>query len=146
MIFDTINKTRLDQFSIGGKLDAFRHTFYMAAFAQKVKPAKLRKLGEAHEKTNYRQFKKSKTENGEIPDSLSSVMDLKNNELGLSIGCSNRNADLLTLKEMVIANINSGAAFKMRRNHRGRYLTCDGNEIVLNGKRWNIPKCLVASD
>src|SRR4051794_3063755 len=41
-----------DQYPNGGLSDAFRHTFYMAAFAQKIKPKKLRKLGLAHEKGN----------------------------------------------------------------------------------------------
>ncbi len=38
-------KFELDSFTNGGKLDAFRHTFFMAAFAQKVKPKKIKKLG-----------------------------------------------------------------------------------------------------
>src|SRR4051812_7654223 len=41
-------KTELDHFSNGGKLDAFRHVFFMACFAQKIKIKKLRKLGQAH--------------------------------------------------------------------------------------------------
>ena len=35
----------LDKFETGGTLDAYRHVFYMAAFAQKVKIKKLKKLG-----------------------------------------------------------------------------------------------------
>ena len=58
------NKLLLDSYSTGGKLDAFRHVFFMSAFAQKIKTKKLRKLGIAHEKGNYRQFLKNQNENG----------------------------------------------------------------------------------
>src|SRR6478609_8317397 len=50
-----IEKT-LDPYSAGGKADAFRHVYFMALYAQKIKPKKLVKLGKAHEKSNYRQF------------------------------------------------------------------------------------------
>jgi len=137
----------LDNFSNGGKLDAFRHYFYMAAFAQKVKATKLRKLGEAHEKHNYKQFLKSQLEEGEVPDSLSSVMDLKNNELGFKMGESNKKTDLETLKKSVIEKIKAGDAFIMNRNKKGDYLDCDNKIYLLNAKekKWRLPKCLVSS-
>ncbi|MGZ4100232.1 MAG: DUF6973 domain-containing protein, partial [Bacteroidia bacterium] len=78
---DLTIREQLDTFSNGGKLDAFRHVFFMAAFAQKVKTKKLRKLGIAHEKGNYQAFLHSKKEEGEIADSISTVMDLQNNEV-----------------------------------------------------------------
>lgn len=139
-------KQQLDAYASGGQLDAFRHVFYMAAFAQKVKAKKLRKLGEAHEKANYKQFLLAKEEEGEIPDSLSSVMDLKNNELGIMIGSKNKWAPLDTLRQLVIAHIRNGNALIMKRNRRGNYLDCQNRELpgpVL--REWNIPKCLVPS-
>src|SRR4051812_13665915 len=40
-------KQQLDSFASGGQLDAYRHAFYMAAYAQKIKIKKIRKLGRA---------------------------------------------------------------------------------------------------
>jgi hypothetical protein len=141
-------KLELDSFSNGGKLDAFRHLFYMAAFAQKVKARKLRKLGRAHERTNYKMFKRSGTEFGELPDSLSTVMDLMNNELAFQIGAQNKNLSLGQLQDLVIKEIRAGKAMIMKRDKDGRYLDCSGMtiDLPLREKKWNLPKCLVASD
>lgn len=145
---DTLLITALDRFTNGGKLDAFRHTFFMAAFAQKVKIKKLRKLGEAHEKASYKIFLKSASEDGEIPDSLSTVMDLKNNETGFVIGKQNRNVDLENLKIITIKHINQGETVIMKRKLNGIYLNCDNTEINLQLylNNWYIPKCLVPSN
>ncbi|MBK7668826.1 MAG: hypothetical protein IPJ32_16710 [Sphingobacteriaceae bacterium] len=97
--YEEVKKTKaLDTFENGGKLDAFRHTFFMAAFSQKIKTKKIRKLGIAHEKGNYTHFLKNIKEDGELADSLSSVMDIKNNELGFKIGNTNKKKDLSDLK------------------------------------------------
>lgn len=140
--------TMLDSFANGGKLDAFRHVFYMAAMAREVKPSKLRPLGRAHEKSNYNQFKRGTLEFGERPDSLSGVMDLANNELGLRIGSSAKNMDYETLSLLVIKSIKNGEALIMKRNRKGNYLDCSGKEINLAQfkDKWAIPKCLVNSD
>lgn len=140
-------KARLDSYSGGGKLDAFRHVFFMAAFAQKIKIKKLRKLGVAHEKGNYKQFLKQKTENGEVPDSLSNVMDLANNELGFTIGLANKEKGLEALRPIVIKEILNGNALILKRNREGRFVDCNNNVIdpgLYKGK-WFVPKCLVSS-
>jgi hypothetical protein len=141
-------KIQLDSFVNGGKADAYRHTFFMAAYAQKIKTGKIRKLGIAHEKTNYRQFLRTTHEYGELPDSLSSVMDLKNNELGFVLGSGNKKAPLQELQHIVIDQIKRGKAVIMKRNEKGSYLDCNNNEIDLKmfSKIWNVPKCLVSSD
>jgi hypothetical protein len=140
--------TQLDSFSNGGKLDAFRHTFYMSAFAQKIKVKKIRKLGIAHEKSNYRNFLKSKTEDGELADSVACQMDLLNNELGFSIGKSNKKLSPDELKQLVIKEINNGKAVIVKRNKRGVYLSKDDETIDLKAFKgvWETPKWLVASD
>lgn len=140
--------TELDNFSNGGKLDAFRHVFFMAAFSQKVKVKKLRKLGKAHEKGNYKQFLKSSVEDGEVPDSLSSVMDIQNNEVGFVNGRENKTVSLENLRTIIITKIKAGEAFIMKRKINGTYLDCSDaliNPDLYKGK-WNIPKCLVPSD
>lgn len=138
---------QLDSYSSGGKLDAFRHVFFMAAYAQKIKTKKLRQLGEAHEKGNYLQFLKSENEYGERPDSMACVMDLRNNELGFLIGKANRKLSLEKLKTLVVKEINQGNAFMIKRNSLGNYVDCDNREIDINAfsKQWFVPKCLVSS-
>lgn len=141
-------KARFDSYSSGGKLDAFRHVFFMAAFAQKINIKKLRKLGIAHEKGNYKQFLKNKTENGEVPDSLSTVMDLANNELGFITGASNRNKSIEELRPIVIKEILNGKALILKRNKQGRFIDCNDKVIdpgIYSGK-WFVPKCLVPSN
>lgn len=141
-------KMALDSFNNGGKLDAFRHVFFMATFAQKIKTKKLKKLGIAHEKGNYRQFLKHQNEEGERPDSLSNVMDLKNNQLGLIIGSENKKSPIDELKQKVIKEISSGKALIILRNTKGLYVDCNNsiidNKLYIN--KWYIPKCLVPSD
>jgi hypothetical protein len=148
-IMPELNITRhLDSFTAGGKADAFRHIYYMALYSQKIKARKLVKLGEAHERSNYRQFKKNKDEYGEKPDSLSSVMDLKNNKVGITLGSQNKTLDKKELAQLVIAEIKNGKAVIMKRNSKGEHLRCDGNviEMAQFKNTWNIPKCLVPSN
>lgn len=138
----------LDAHTSGGKADAYRHIFFMAAYSQKIKQKKVRKLGLAHEKSNYKQFLNSSEEYGELPDSMSTVMDLYNNELGFVIGLNNKKDDLETLSGRVIKEIKNGKALIMKRNLKGSYLNCSGELIDLTfyKKKWNIPKCLTNSN
>ena len=144
---DRAVKQQLDSFASGGKLDACRHMFYMASYAQKIKVKKVRKLGIAHEKANYKQFLKLQNEEGEIPDSLSSVMDLQNNELGFAIGCNNRSLTREELRNKIIEEIKNGKAVIFKRDAAGNYLDCENKPLKINDyrKRWFIPKCLVPS-
>ena len=141
-------KFKLDSFTNGGKLDAYRHIFFMACFAQKVKASKITKLGIAHEKANYQQFKKHTFEFGEIPDSLSTIMDLRNNELGVKIGMNQKKLSHKNLDLLVIETIKNGEAYIIKRNSSGVYLNCENQAIDLNNYqgKWSIPKCLVKSN
>ena len=145
---DATIRQQLDNYSSGGKLDAFRHVFYMAAFAQKVKTKKLRKLGKAHERSNYKQFLKGKNEEGELPDSLGSVMDLYNNEIGFAIGDLNKKTGLKELGQKCIDALKEGKAYILKRNEGGRYIDCEGNiaEPKNNKKTWGLKQCLVRSN
>lgn len=141
-------KQRLDSFANGGKIDAFRHIFFMVAFHQKVKTSALRKLGIAHENQNYRQYLKGE-ENGEWRhDSLSMVMDLYNNEVALQVNATSEKIPLEELKEQVIQIIQNGKALILKRNQKGDLIRCDGS-LIHKGEfsdAWYIPKCLVSSD
>lgn len=141
-------RTELDSFSNGGKLDAFRHIFFMGAFAQKVKIKKLRKLGEAHEKANYKMFLNSCKEFGERGDSLGSVMDILNNELAFKMAEQNKKLSLIELQQLVLTEIKHGTAIIVKRKRNGNYLDCRDQIIDLKiySNRWSVPKCLVKSN
>lgn len=139
---------RLDSFSSGGQLDAFRHVFHMAGYAQKIKGRKLVRLGQAHEKGNYRDFLRHRSEDTELPDSLSSIMDLLNNEVGIRAGQNNKNSRIDELAGICVQLILAGEAWTLRRNKAGKFTDCNGKELQLQTftHQWNIPKCLVHSD
>lgn len=137
----------LDAYENGGKLDAFRHMFAMAYFSKYISVKKLRKLGAAHEKGNYLQYLNEQSdEGGELPDSVSSVMDLKNNDIALGLAKEVKKLDIEEVEQKIINLILAGGGFIIKRNHEGLYVDCDGN-IISRGrmyKQWNIPKCLTA--
>jgi hypothetical protein len=144
----TIKKERsLDTLISGGNLDAFKHTYWMARLASEIGKKKALKLGKAHEKGNYLQFKKHKKEDGQLPDSISTVMDLWNNNLGVEIYLNKKNKDKEILKASVFEAVKSGKAKVLKTNSKYEFLDCDSNVINLElykGK-WNVPKCLINS-
>ncbi len=141
---ENLLKVKLDAYTSGGKLDAFRHVFYFAAFAQKIKPKKVLKLGKAHEKTNHLDFKRGKFENEVMADSISCVMDLLNNEVGVKLGSENKNLSLEELKQKVMELINKGDAYHILRDKEGRFIDCNNNviDMSLYKGKWTIPKCI----
>lgn len=146
---DSIQKTKiLDGDANGGKVDAFRHAFWMASLAQKMKWRKAYRLGKAHEKGNYIDYKKHRKEDGTFPDKISSTMDLWNNDIGLEIGKTNRNISSDSLKHIVIDYILSGKMKVIKKNKQGQFLDNNGNIIhndSLKGK-WENQKVLINSD
>lgn len=145
-IYEQLKRKNMpDSFVNGGKLDAFRHVFFMAAFAQKVKAKKILKLGIAHEKGNYKSFLKAKKEDGELADSLSSVMDLQNNYLGIETGIKYKEKNPEELSAICLTAILAGNAVYFKRDKNGNYLKCTGEliDLKLYTKKWFIPKCLI---
>lgn len=148
-IYKTVqHRAELDAYASGGKLDAFRHVFYFSAFAREIPVKKLRKLGMAHENQNYRQFLKGENDSTQRHDSLSMVMDLRNNELAFEQAERFRALPLTQLRDSVIALIVEGKAWILLRNRSGNFLNCDEKPISLNAYRhnWYLPKCLVPSN
>ncbi|MEW6468918.1 MAG: hypothetical protein AB1458_08340 [Bacteroidota bacterium] len=152
-VCDSLKKdSLLDGDENGGQLDAFRHCYWMALLGQHIRPAKAYKLGLAHEKGNREQFEKGQLEEGALPDSMSSVMDVVNNQLGIQLALANRgskaplsNADLILFIQHKILK---GEMRILLKDEQGRFLTCEGEPIdlsVYKGK-WNVPKCLVKSN
>ena len=66
----------------GGSLDAFRHAYWMANLSSAIGSRKALKLGKAHEKGNYLEYKRHRLEDSILPDSVSCAMDLANNRVG----------------------------------------------------------------
>jgi hypothetical protein len=144
-----VKNALLDADPYGGQIDAFRHTYWMARLSQNMKWCKAIKLGKAHEKANYLSFKKMKTdEEGLHSDSLSSVMDLFNNDVGSAIGCNFKSATQEEIYNYVIESLMAGKLKVIYKNMNRNPLDCDGKiiEDSLLFRKWNTPKCLVKSD
>ncbi|MEA3451230.1 MAG: hypothetical protein U9Q83_04935 [Bacteroidota bacterium] len=143
-----IADTELDGDNNGGMVDAFRHCLWMAMLVQEIKPKAAKKLGNAHEKGNYKDFKKKILEEDSLPDYKSCEMDLKNNSVGLELGKEFLGSDLETLIQLVKKKVTSGVCWKIRKNSMGRFL--DENANIIPPKdwigKWITPKILVPSD
>jgi len=129
----------------GDQIDAFRHTYWMARLAQEIGTEKAKSLGIAHEKGNYRTYKRRRKEDGVIPDKISSEMDLFNNNVGLVIGEKTTTNDL---KNIIVQAILEGQCKIIWTDKSGNCLNCRGSILLkeeLTGK-WKNDKCLVDSD
>lgn len=139
----------LDTFNHGGKLDAFRHAFWMACLAEKIGASASRKLGQAHERGNYKAFKKGKTEDGFLQDATAVEMDLYNNEEGLRIAGERKSDSLSGLREQVLQAIKEGKMKIMKRNAQGRLTDCNGTVPIVDDRKktdWKLPFCLISSN
>ncbi|MEN8186590.1 MAG: hypothetical protein ABFR05_05625 [Bacteroidota bacterium] len=147
-ITDSISNTEIigNDFN-GGKLDAFKHSFWMAYLTRNIGKRAALKLGEAHEKGNYQSFKKNKKEDGYVHDKISSEMDIYNNEIGANIAIQNPESTLTDLENLIIKAINQGKMKVIKKDSTGNFLTCEGVIIPvdsLKGK-WENEKCLIYS-
>lgn len=129
----------------GDQVDAFRHAYWMALLTFEIGERRARKLGKAHEKGNYQQFKKGKTEDGVLPDKISSEMDLFNNEVGLSLVKMSRVEELINEVIMLVIN---GKCKVIKTDANSNFIDEQNNMIPneeLQGK-WENRKVLVSSD
>lgn len=132
----------------GGKLDAFKHAYWMGCLSNKVGACRSLKLGKAHEKGNYLQFKKHELEETILPDSISSVMDLHNNAAGADAVKGFKNISRQETQQKIITALKDGKLLIIKKDAQGNYLYCDGSIINMQlwlGK-WGIPKCLISSE
>jgi len=132
----------------GGHADAFKHSYWMARLAQDIHINAALKLGIAHEKGNYKTFKKNKLEDGFHPDKRSSEMDLFNNKVGTRIGDTNNILEKKLLIELLIEQIKKGEMKVIKKDELGNFLTCDGDIIQKNALvgKWENKKCLISSE
>jgi hypothetical protein len=142
------NIKTLDGDRNGGQVDAFRHAYWMASLAQGIGWRKALKLGRAHEKGNYIDFKKHRLEDGSHPDKASREMDLFNNKTGMEIGKGNIDVFGIDLQILVIDAIVGGVMKIIKKDSLGNFLDEKNNiipEDSLKGK-WDNGKCLVDSN
>lgn len=148
-VSDSIKKTNLlDGDAAGGQVDAFRHAYWMARLTQEMGERAARSLGKAHEKENYITFKKRKLEDGVVPDEISSIMDLYNNEEGIKLISKGSIVSKNGLVYRIINAIKMGKMKIIKKDNNGSFLTCDGKTLKkeeLKGK-WKNNKCLVNSN
>ncbi len=139
----------LDSFSHGGKLDAFRHTYWMARLTQCIGSRAARSLGKAHEKGNYKAFLKGRTEDGALQDQTAVEMDLFNNDYGIQIGKKNRETSCDSLKRIVISAIGNGHLKILKRSESGALIRCNGDSVNTSNRSktdWKLPYCIIPSN
>ncbi|NVK51926.1 MAG: hypothetical protein HWD85_03250 [Flavobacteriaceae bacterium] len=142
------NTPLLDGDKSGGQVDAFRHAYWLARLHQEIGKNAAKRLGIAHEKSNYKQFKKKQFEEGEIPDKISSEMDLFNNNVGLSFTEKNvpypKNGLIYRIANAILA----GKLKVIKKDRFGNYLTCNGTIIPKSKLKnsWENNKCMVNSN
>lgn len=147
LVVDSIKKSGIvGTDNNGGNLDAFKHAYWMASVALEIGSKQALKLGKAHEKGNYLQYKKHKLEDAILPDSVSSSMDLGNNEVGVnSLGRCHFKITEKELQYLILDKLKQGELFIIKKDEQGNFLTCDGALISLKewAGKWGIPKCLI---
>lgn len=146
LVVDSIKKSGvIGTDNNGGNLDAFKHAYWMACLSLEIGRKESLKLGRAHEKGNYLQYKKHQLEDAVLPDSISSEMDLRNNEFGVFSMDNSKKVSKITVQKKVMDGLANGKLAVIKKDEQGNYLTCDGAVIILSewkGK-WGIPKCLI---
>lgn len=153
VVCDSMKKdSMLDGDGNGGELDAFRHAYWMVLLCQHIDPKKAYKLGEAHEKGNRIAFLKGEPEDNTRPDSISCIMDLVNDQLGIEIGLGNKKSIKPLsddeLIDVVKDQLLKGNLRKLFKDDKGDFVTRDLEVIDLNAYKgkWYIPKFMVRSN
>lgn len=145
---ELLTDPRLDGNPDGGKVDAFRHAYWMALLLKKMKSKKALQLGNAHEKKNYKNFLKKKAdEENVVQDSVATSMDLYNNSVGISIGQEHKHLNNDSLAELIISFIREGKMKIIARSSDGSYLDCEGKKLQPAdfGSSWKNKRCLIDS-
>jgi len=149
VVVDTIKRSGIIGTDIaGGKLDAFKHAYWMARLSLELGEETALALGKAHEKGNYLQYKKHKLEDSILPDSVSSAMDMRNNVVGAGFYGNCRTYSKKDVQGIILKKLKNGELSIIKKDAEGHFVYCDGTLINMSewqGK-WNIPKCLVTSD
>ncbi|OFX66933.1 MAG: hypothetical protein A2X12_09975 [Bacteroidetes bacterium GWE2_29_8] len=128
----------------GGFIDAFRHSYWMARLTQEIGQKKAIKLGVAHEKKNYKDFKKRIST---THDSVSIQMDLLNNQIGSQIGIEYKELPKEKLIELIVQQVKNGNMFIIQKDTLHNSLDINGN--IINNADWQgiyvNKRCLIKS-
>jgi hypothetical protein len=150
-VTDSLSRNGILKDGNGGQLDAFRHAYWMASLVQKIPARKAEKLGKAHEKGNYLDWKKGMQEDSLRADSIMCVMDLLNNEKGRLMGIdfkSDTSSSKKTLVKIILDDVQNGKMVIVKKNVKGQPEDKNGRIIIAEDYKgkWYIPKVLVRSD
>lgn len=148
-VSDSVAKTHLlDKDIADGQVDAFRHAYWTARLQQEIGKRAAISLGKAHEKDNYKTFKKKQTENGIVPDQASKEMDLFNNKVGLRFTQKGIPSSKNELTQNIVDAILIGDLKVIKKDTLGNYITCDGALIpsAALGNSWQNKKCVIPSN
>ena len=132
----------------GGRLDAFKHSFWMARLTQGIGRRAALSLGKAHEKGNYKSYKKRQLEDAVLPDKASTEMDLFNNSVGARTGSFYNKSPKKDLILKLLDSLQQGKLRVLYKDHQGNFLDCQHRKIPLDSLRsqWHTQKCLVPSN
>lgn len=131
----------------GGHLDAYKHSFWMARLTQNIGMKAASSLGEAHEKGNYKMYRSSHLEDGFLPDSISSAMDLFNNDVGIRVGVAFKHGNKNVLTTILMDSLTMGKLRILNKDSMGNFLDCDHFIIPIDSlKKWGTKKCLMPSN
>jgi len=138
----------LDGDEYGGQIDAFRHAFWMATLTREIGWRKALRLGNAHEKGNYKQFKKNIKKDGIVQSEPFCRMDYLNNDAGIEIGKRMKDSTLESIVNTIKQMIFEGELYIIHKDKCGNLLDCDSNIInmfEIKGK-WFNHICIVPSN
>lgn len=139
-ITDSIEANNILSDRSGGNLDAFKHAIWMALLSQHINSRKARRIGIIHEKINYREYKRGNSSQ----DSAASLMDLKNNEVGIYIYENNKSLSRQDLVNIIIEKIKNGELYRIKKDEEGEYLDCNNRIIDIDKEKgWNKRKCII---
>ena len=124
----------------GGQLDAFKHGLWMALLTQEVGRKAALKLGNAHEKANYLNYKRGRP----YSSHKHSVMDSLNNLSGAEFGEKYKSRKELINE--IIDGIRNGDFYMLKKNSSGQYIDCHGNIIIADLNLWERNECLIRTD
>lgn len=138
-ITDSIEDAKILTDPKGGRLDAFRHGIWMAMLSQEIGAKKALKLGIAHEKANYLNFKRFRPYSSYKNNKMDSINNIKGVMIGLSVNNNNE------LCQVIIDSINAGGFVIIFKTDKGEIMDCLGNTIRTNDWVWDRKECLIYS-
>jgi len=148
-VTDSIKKSaRIGKDKSGGKLDAFKHSYWMARLTQVIGRRAASSLGEAHEKGNFLTYEERKLEDGLLPDKPATDMDLFNNQVGIRVGHHFKNGTPNLIVQKLIDSLEKGNLRVLKKDSSGNFLDCQNKKIPLDSlkNKWDTKKCLVPSN